>query len=174
MQDNQRQALRMAYVAGLLDGEGSFCFIKQNKEGQHRKHGRVSPVYYGLVRIGLVCRDALEVVNDVFPGSVIKCEGVRKDRPSYQIMYRWEMRKRSLLIPMLEKLIPFLVVKKEQAKLLLETLKVWEMPFNRKLGMDPEEIQRRDHAWEKMRMLNAVGAAATTKSHNSREAEAIV
>jgi hypothetical protein len=114
------------------------------------------------------------MVSEVFPGSVVKCEGVRKDRPTYQVMYRWEMRKRHLLIPMLEKLIPYLIVKKQQAKLLLETLKIWIIPYNRKVGMDPEEIQRRDLAWLKMRKLNAVGAAATTKSHDSREVEAIV
>jgi hypothetical protein len=174
MQDNQRQALRISYIAGILDGEGSFCFIKQNKQGQHKKHGRVSPVYYGLVRIGLVNREALEFINDTFPGSVIKCEGVRRDRPTYQVMYRWEMRKRHLLIEILKKLIPYLIVKKPQAELLLETLSTWIMPFNRKIGICPHEIQRRDLAWEEMRKLNAVGAAATTKSHDNREVEAIV
>lgn len=174
MQDNQKQALRIAYCAGLLDGEGSICFIKQNKKGQHRKHGRKSPVYYGLIRIGLVSKDALEIINEVFPGSVIRCEGVRKDRPTYQVMYRWEMRKRKLLIPMLKTLIPYLVIKKRQAELLLETLSIWEMPYNKKEGMCPREIQRRDLAWEQMRQFNAVGAAATTKPQNIREDEAIV
>ncbi len=174
MQDNQRQALRIAYCAGLLDGEGSFCFIKQNKDGQHKKHGKINPVYYGLIRIGLVSKEALELLNQTFPGSVVKCEGVRKDRPTYQIMYRWEIRKRELLIPMIKLLLPYLVVKRRQAEVLLRALVNWKNTFNDKLGITQNELHRREEAYQLMRQLNAVGAAATTNSRSSGDAEVIV
>jgi hypothetical protein len=89
-------------------------------------------------------------------------------------MYRWELRKRKILIPFLKELLPYLRAKREQCLVLIDVLENWVNPFNRKLGMSPEELQRREVAWKKMRQLNAVGAAATTKSHDSREAEAIV
>jgi len=174
MQDNQRQALRIAYCAGLLDGEGSFCFIKQNKDGQHKKHGKINPVYYGLIRIGLVSKEPLKFLDETFPGSIVKCEGVRKDRPTYQIMYRWEIRKRELLIPMIKQILPYLIVKRKQADTLLNALEDWKNTFNDKLGISKYELRRREEAYLKMRQLNAVGAAATTNPRGSGDVEVIV
>lgn len=174
MHDDQRQALRIAYVAGLLDGEGSFLFMRSCTPEALRQTNRKNPIYSGKIRVGMVHKGAVEYIADTFPGGRVLCEGVRKGRPTYQIMYRWELCKRLLILDAIPKLIPHLVIKKEQALLLQETLTNWEIPFNRKLGMSPQEIQRRDQAWLKMRQLNAVGAAATTKSQSIREDEAIV
>jgi len=102
------------------------------------------------------------------------CEGVRKDRPTNQVMYRWELAKKENIILVLKEMIPFLIAKKERAIMLLDALEKWQNPFNRKLGLDPEELQRREEAYQKMRKLNAVGAAATTNSRSSGDAEVIV
>jgi len=71
-------------------------------------------------------------------------------------------------------MIPFLIAKKEQAITLLDFLQNWENPVNNKLGISPQELQRREEAYQKMRKLNAVGAAATTNSRSSGDAEVIV
>jgi hypothetical protein len=172
MQDNQRQALQIAYIAGLLDGEGSFCFCKTESEKTMQYLKRKSPLYRPQVRLGMVDPRPIRLVNSVFPG-YMHCEGVRKDRPTYQVMYRWVLYKREPLVPMLETIIPYLIVKKEQAETLLDSIKNWK---NIKRGhlLDPDELQRREEAYQKMRKLNAVGAAATTKFQGSREWQAIV
>lgn len=190
MQDNQRQALpkmresnpnlyeerkyNIAYAAGLIDGEGSFCFRKAETPNTLKATNRISPVYSGVIRIGMTQRLGLEILDATFPGGSLLCEGVRKDRPTYQVMYRWELRKKHLVIEAIKELLPYLKAKHAQAELLLETLVNWKNPVNRKLGLDPKELQRRDLAWSKMRQLNAVGAAATTNSRSIREDEVIV
>jgi hypothetical protein len=122
----------------------------------------------------MVSKKPLELINNIFPGGKLMCEGVRKDRPTNQIMYRWELRKAKLIISALKEMMPFLIAKKEQAIILIDFLENWKSPFNRKIGIEPEELLRREQAYQKMRKLNAVGAAATTKSQCIRENEVIV
>lgn len=174
MQDDQRQALRLAYVAGLFDGEGSFVFRKSETPNVMKQTKRINPMYYGTVRIGMVEREALEYIAETLPGGKIMCEGVRKGREHCQVMYRWNICRRQTIIETLPKLIPYLVIKKRQAQILLDVLTDWEIPYNRKLGISPEELQRRELAWATMKQLNAVGAAATTKPRSTSDSEAIV
>lgn len=178
MHDNQKQALNrkvaVAYCAGLIDGEGSLCFRKAETPATLAQTNRKSPVYSAVIRIGMTQKEALEFLNETFPGGSLLCEGVRKDRPTYQVMYRWELRKRLLIIPALKELMPFFKAKKKQSIVLLDALENWKNPINKKLGVDPEELQRRELAWATMRKLNAVGAAATTNSQSIREDEVIV
>lgn len=174
MQDNQRQALHIAYIAGLFDGEGSFCFIKAETKKFMEMTKRKNPYYRPLARIGMVHLSVLEFIHKTFPGGYLHCEGVRKDRPNNQVMYRWEMFKGENLKNFLKEIIPFLIAKKEQAVTLLEVLENWKIPRNRTLGLDAYELQRREEAYQKMRKLNAVGAAATTKYQGPREWHAIV
>jgi hypothetical protein len=164
----------IAYFSGLFDTEGSFSVQKCDLSNVLKKFKRISPIYSGKVRIGMVSKEPLFLLDKTFPGGRVLCEGVRKDRPTYQIMYRWEMCRKDLIISMILEMMPFLIVKREQAHILLDFLQKWKNPFNRKLGLDPEELQRREEAYLKMRKLNAVGAAATTNSQSIREDEVIV
>lgn len=164
----------ISYFSGLIDCEGSFIIKKCDLETVKKQTNRISPVYAGVIRIGMVSKEPLELLDKTFPGGKLSCEGVRKDRPTYQIMYRWELRKKKLIILALKEIIPFLIAKKEHAITLLKFLEEWENPFNRKIGVSIEELQRRELAWDKMRQLNAVGAAATTKPRSIREDEVIV
>lgn len=179
MHGNQKQApyerqLMIAYAAGLLDGEGSFSFMKNDQPNILAMTNRKSPVFNGVIRAGMTDVKPLEFLQTLFPDGILACEGVRKRNPTYKVMYRWSMTKRVPIISALKELIPFLIAKKPQAIVLLDALENWKNPFNRKLGMDPLELQRRNQAWLTLRKMNAVGAAATTKSQSIREDEAIV
>lgn len=165
---------KVSYFSGLMDSEGSFFIKKCDLETVLKQTNRISPVYAGLIRIGMVSKEPLEILDQVFPGGKLLCEGVRKDRPTYQVMYRWELRKKHLIELALKEMIPFLIAKKQHAMILLDFLEKWENPFNRKLGISPQELQRREEAYLKLRKLNAVGAAATTNSRSIREDEVIV
>jgi hypothetical protein len=172
--DCQIRENKVVYFAGLLDAEGSFIFQKCDLENVLKMTNRISPVYAGKIRIGMVEKEPLCVLDQTFPGGRILCEGVRRGRPTYQVMYRWELCKKELVILALKEMIPFLIAKKERAITLLDALEKWRNPFNRKIGVDPEELQRREEAYQKMRKLNAVGAAATTNPRSSGDAEVIV
>lgn len=165
MQDNPQQALRYAYVAGLIDGEGSFCMCKVAGESAMAQH-RINPVYNCKIRIGMTSRTAVQYVADTFPnmGSFYN-EGVRKDRPDYQIMYRWEVSNRNHICNIIDLLIPYLMVKKEQATILKEFCNGWvdgRSGSGERRVMNPEELHRREDFYLRMKKLNAVGAAATT------------
>lgn len=172
--DVDGRTMKISYLCGLYDTEGSIIIKKCDLPNVLESFKRVSPIYSGLIRIGMVQKEPLELLNQIWPGGHLRCEGVRKDRPTYQIMYRWELSKKQLIINCLKEMLPFLIAKKEQACTLLDFLQNWKDPYNRKLGIDPEELLRREESYQRMRKLNAVGAAATTKPNDIREDEAIV
>lgn len=174
MHGNQRQALDLAYIAGLMDGEGSYCVLKANTEETLRQTNRKSPMYYCVIRIGMVQKEPLEFIQETLGVGILRDEGVRKDRPNNQFMYRWTVHKKSHVYHVCKVLLPYSKVKKEQMQNIIEMFDSWENPFNRQKGVSPEELLRREKHWQIGRELNAVGAAATTKSQGRREAEVIV
>lgn len=165
MQGNPQQALRYAYVAGLIDGEGSFCMCKSVGKAS-RAQGRTSPIYNCRIRIGMVSKIAVQYVANTFPGmGAFYNEGVRKDRPNHQVMYRWEVSNRKHVCQIIDALIPYLVIKREQAYLLLEFCHEWKddrVKHENTRRTSPKELQRREDFYLRMKKLNVVGAAATT------------
>src|SRR5690606_39544108 len=94
--------------------------------------------------------------------------------PNRRCMWRIRFGGRVTVITFLKNLLPYLMVKKKQAELLLEFCEKWVSPRDKRLKISESELQRREDTYQKMRKLNAVGAAATTKSFCARECEAIV
>ena len=174
MHGNQRQALDLAYIAGLMDGEGSYCILKAETPETLRQTSRKSPVYYSVVRIGMVEKEPMEFIHKVFGFGIVRNEGVRKDRPTYQPMYRWTLHRKSQILEFCKAILPYARVKKRQIQNVIEFFEGWQNPFNRKIGVSKEELLRRERHLLIARELNAVGAAATTKSQGRRESEVIV
>ena len=114
----------------------------------------------------MTSKTAVQYIADTFPGmGSFYNEGVRKDRPTYQIMYRWEVSKRQHVCQIVDLLMPYLVVKSEQASLLKDFCHGWKDGrggVGERRVMSPEELQRREDFYLRMKKLNAVGAAATT------------
>lgn len=169
MQGNQRQALRIAYCAGLIDGEGSICVTKTKP-----MQNRINPLHAPLIRVGMNKEEPMKFLQDTFQCGKIYYEGVRKDRPNQNPMYRWVVTKRDEVVKVIDQVMEFLLVKNQQAILVKEMCQGWVLAKAKKLGTYPEELQRREDCYKKCRKLNAVGAAATTKPEDSREVEAIV
>jgi hypothetical protein len=86
---------RVAYLAGLVDGEGYFQF---RKDGQIR------------LRIGMTDKAAIFWIKDNFGGSVIE-QKTAKGRP----FYVWHMNQGASLVYLILLLIPFLITKKDIA-----------------------------------------------------------
>ncbi len=169
MQGNQRQALRIAYCAGLIDGEGSICITKTKPQ-----QARINPLHAPMIRVGMVERHAMEFLQETFQCGYIYDEGVRKDRPTNQFIYRWRVTNRDEVVKVIDMILPYIIVKNKQALLVKEMCLGWVLSHSKKLGTPPEELQRREDYYMKCKKLNAVGAAATTKPEDSREVEAIV
>ena len=164
MQGNQRQALRIAYCAGLIDGEGSICVTKTRAAVYL---GRRAPLHAPLIRVGMIQEKPMKFLQETFQCGNIYYEGVRKNRPSQRPMYRWVITNRADVMRTLETIMPYLLVKKDQAKLILEMCEGWVLCQNKLAGTLESELQRREDFYIKCKELNAVGAAATTKPEDT-------
>ena len=173
MQDNQRQAVLWAYLAGLIDGEGSFVIQKTAVEKIHKSSKSKTPKYLAYFCIGMVNKEPLDLIQETIKAGKVYEECV----PDRRSIWRIRFAGRLSLMPFVRNLLPYLIVKKKQAELMLDFCEKWTTPVNeggRRVRVSDEELQRREEAYLKMRKFNAVGAAATTKSRSCREAEAIV
>jgi hypothetical protein len=174
MQGNQRQAVFWAYLAGLIDGEGSFVIQKTEVEKIHKSSKSKTPKYVPYFCIGMVDKAPLDLIQETISAGKVYEERVPNRRSIWRIRFAGRIK----LIPFIKQLIPYLIVKKKQAELLLEFCENWIAPGRKEHGyrdrVSVQELQRREEAYLKMRKLNAVGAAATTKSISIRENEAIV
>jgi len=105
---------KMAYVAGLMDGDGSFSIIKEKARGNS-----TSPLYYPLIQLAKGSEWLIDYLISNFGGR----ENVRqpyraKDGKMRKINYAWKIRNREVCQSFIEKIIPYLVIKKERAEYL--------------------------------------------------------
>lgn len=154
MQGNPRQAT-LCYVAGIIDGEGT---IRINKTKPYIKNKNKNCAYSASMSVGMVERIIPELLKETFGGSVHE-ECV----PERRSIWRWNASGRMSVYKILEELAPYLIVKREQALAVMEFCRDWHTPFSRQAGLSIQELQRREDAYQKLRKLNSVGAAATTK-----------
>jgi hypothetical protein len=199
------QAVLYSYLAGIIDGEGTIRIGFSNKDSR----GNPTKFYYASISVGMTDYKVIKLLADTF-GSNVREERVL----GRKLMYRWGTSGNKIVPKILEKIIPYLIVKKRQAELVMEFCRTFqdeelprereclecgkikhiqghglcnacyarrirhksEMPsiFIRGGRVTTKEIQRREDFYWKVRKLNAVGAAATTKSKDTREGEAIV
>ena len=174
MQGNQRQAVLWAYLAGLIDGEGSFVIQKTSVDKIAKSSRSKTPKYLTYFSIGMVDKAPLDLIQETIGAGKVYEERVPDRRSIWRIRFAGRLK----LIPFINSLLPYLMVKKERAELLLDFLTNWVTPGKKEHGyrdrVSDQELQRREEAYLKMRKLNAVGAAATTNPRGTRECEVIV
>lgn len=160
----------LAYIAGIVDGEGSIMIQRQCSESfmaQRAKSGCFHPHYAVGIRIGMCERVALDlIVDELGIGSVCEEKPYHHKRP----MFRWMIRSKQEVCDFLNLILPYLRVKKKQAELALKFMNEW-VSFNGN-RLTPEIVSKREEAWAQMRKLNGVvDTPATTKSRGIRGRE---
>lgn len=167
MQDNQRQT-HWAYVAGIMDADGCFMITKHNrKTPEDRKWNTLekrSPTYLPSVKIAMIEREAIDFVTKELGFGQYRINGARKDRPNSKPIYDWYLRAARNVKPFLEEVIPYLKVKQERAKFLLDFCKNMRLTRDAYHGIPVSELNYREQSYLKMRELNGNKVAATTKS----------
>ena len=166
-QGNQRQAVLNAYVAGIMDGEGSFVIVKM-KPRQCNKCK--NPTYSGGVCLGMVDKEVVDFISSAIGSGKVYEERV----PERRSIWRVRAYGNKSVLPFLYKVRPYLIAKREHCDHLIYFLENWKNTRARGLGILPKELQWREEAHQKMRKLNAVGAAATTKPLGTGDGEVIV
>ena len=157
MQDNQMQA-QWIYSAAIMDSDG--CFMIARYKRGHRYD------YLPNVKIAMIQDGSVNYIKESTGLGYINIVGTRKSRPNSLPLYEWRITKREDLITFLNGIMPYLRNKQNRAKHLLEyCLKVGHKEYGqRHIRMTDEELQYREDSYQKMRELNVIKAAATTKS----------
>lgn len=107
-----KEDLIMAYVAGILDGDGSFSLIREK-----RAHGHS---FYPCIQLSNVFEDMVGFLHHTFGG----CKKIKTHQGhGRKTQYVWNVRGVESCRSVLERVNPFLVLKKKQGKILLDYVK---------------------------------------------------
>lgn len=162
--DNPQQAALLGYFAGIIDGEGCIRINRTTSEKslEQRQALGLGAVYAPTIAVGMVVKEVPQLLHKYLSGSL------REERvPGKRSIWRWTITSRPQAIEVLNLLLPMLVAKRKQAELLLDFCQKREQSTGGRgegrLRMSPQELQRREDAYQAMRKLNAVGAAASTE-----------
>lgn len=148
----RRSQETLAYLAGILDGEGCLRITRQRL----RKRPNDSPRHWPTVFVGNTSRALAEFLCRGFGGSIYLRDATSKKRA----VFVWQLTTRSSVLAILTAVRPFLIVKSAQADLLIEFITDFRLPTGRGRGggrgryLDPVELARRERIYEQVRNLN--------------------
>lgn len=164
MQDNQRQAQCWIYAAAIMDSDGCFMIARYK-----RKNGNF---YLPCVKIAMINNGSINYIQKETGLGAISIAGVRKSRPNSLPLYQWSITNRPDLMTFLNGIMPYLQNKKDRAEHLLEyCLKSEYRRYGLKhIKLSDDELKFREDMYLKMRKLNEIKAAATTKSRGPEKA----
>ena len=140
-------SIHIAYLAGIIDGEGHIGIMRKEPSGRF-----VSPHHTLRVEIGMYSDDVISWIQTKFDGNrylkkpYITTNGVRR-KVCHVIC--WQGQK---ALTLLKIVLPFLIEKKQQALISINYQKGCPKKGGKRLSKD--EIFRRESAYLKIRKLN--------------------
>lgn len=141
----ENQDTLYAYLAGLIDGEGTITLIKHKK-------GDWQPIFNASISIGMTVKDSIELFHQTFGGSLYE----EKRRGGHKTMYRCRITGNKSVPPVLKILLPYLRVKKAQAVAILAFCEE-RKSFNGTSytgGTPKEEYTKRENYYNQIKELN--------------------
>lgn len=163
---NQMEAEKLAYIAGIVDGEGSIMIMRQASKSfmkQRAKSGCFHPHFHPCIRVGMCEKVALDfIVETTKIGHVHTEKAYHHRRP----MFRWMARSRLDCLQFLKLIMPYLKVKKKQAELCIKFMENWVSSNG--IRLTPEIQLERENAWLEMRKLNGVISVPATTNPRGR------
>lgn len=145
----------LAYLAGIIDGEGTIRVKKVRASGRDR-----SSTYRAHLSVGNTSKDMIEWLRVHFGGSVHS----RVFAGRWRRMWVWDVNLSSME-QVLESVRMYLVCKQPQADEVLAFLRGGVFGVSNEVGKrgfkrtPPEEIARREHHYQRTRQLNRRGEA---------------
>lgn len=141
-------ATDLAYLAGLLDGEGYI--------GVHRVNRRGLVNYFGAtVVIGMTDEATIDWVDARFPGG----RATRRQKAQYKVVHLWSIHN-ARAAALLTAVLPYLVTKRRQAELVIAFGDDLRGTRGHGVRLTDEETARRLALYEETRQLNHRGAYA--------------
>lgn len=152
---------KIIYVSGLIDGEGCISITKTKPQ---KGTGQISPKYEANLTVASTNEEVINWLIENFGGHFHykKVYSIRH-KPSFT----WELSSRKLY-PFLKNIYPYLIIKKKQAKLVLEYLKNKQTSFKVSCNrMSKEELSFRENYYLKNKKLNHRGISKSVETIRS-------
>lgn len=145
-----------AYIAGLIDGEGSIGLVK------HKEKKCPRGWYYDpYVSISNTSEKLMKYIKEVTGIGFYRKKQFKNFNKKWKVPLEWRVCARKEIINLLEQVLPYLIIKKKHAILLLEYLKIREQQERERIAfMKEQQIkynERQDKIYEKLKELNKKG-----------------
>lgn len=127
--------IELAWAAGFIDGEGSIGFYKKVQS----IHGKKYTCHYLRLSVANTDKSALYRLKDLFGGSVHKSTHAGRNNKD---CWTWYCQSNACA-DALERLLPYLFVKRQQTELALESRKFMRKPGQFRLHDDDRAQQER-------------------------------
>ena len=143
-----------AYLAGIIDGEGCIS-VRRAKPNKFEK----SPRYFATVTVGNTSRPLIERLFEAFSGGSVTYRFATKTKKA---CWLWSVRSANAL-NVVRAVRPYLLVKREQADLLVKFVEGFESFKGGRRGrfgaprISSAELERREALYLEMKALNKVG-----------------
>ena|ERR1041384_1710535 len=136
----------LAYLAGLIDGEGCISINRLRRNGEWKVVG-------AYVKIGMTDRLGVQLAQDVFGGGMT-CKKRTGNMACYKPMWTWTVcGLRAAYV--IDCILPYLRVKLPQARLLLQYQKLIPLKGrNRWNSVSQQELSQRWWMFDRMKRLN--------------------
>jgi hypothetical protein len=135
--------LIIPYIAGIIDSEGCLT-IKKTDSSKH--NGRVTPTYLTLIDIGMSDTEPLKMIQDEFGGLFSS----RNKTPKRKTIFLYRSTQ-NITESILNKVLPYLIVKKQQAQILLSLRELQSRA--RSYKTTPSSTQKFPNAYGTMRII---------------------
>jgi len=146
----QYKSTDLAYMAGIVDGEGCFYIGKVPKKAGD---GYVSEHYRGLLKIDNTNQRLINWIDNVFSGTASARCRTTSSKKFERDIFTWNSTGDRLL-DICEQLLPYLVIKKEQCEIMIKFRKT----YNASLGshvLPMGALESRQQCLEEIRKLNS-------------------
>lgn len=148
--DNQREEL--AYLAGIIDGEGSIRMQKTIFKSQN-------PKYMPMISVVNTNIEVVEMVSKLLNNSRVFEHNSKGIIIGHKVCFKTQKTGLKSLLEPLNKLLPFLRIKKRQAELLLEYINGYS-PTKQTAGgngkyRDEKENLFRESIYQELKKLNS-------------------
>ena len=158
---------KLSYLAGFMDGEGTFAIVKTYSV-QRKSDG--SKKRYVVYKLNIsVCNTNKEVMDWIafnFGGKPLPGSNENR-KPHYKTRYAWHVTHRDKQKNLILGLLPYLVAKKEQAKIALQFIETYSNEVG--VQLDSAVVEKRDQLRKRMMILNGTLTADSEPVETTRE-----
>ena len=146
---------KFSYLAGFMDGEGSFSIVKTfsvqwKRDGSKHKY----VTYKCMVSVTNTHKGVMDWIAKTFGGKVLTGNNENRN-PKYKTRYSWFRTSHEDIEKFTLGILPYLIVKRNQALIALEFCKTYQAD---RIGtaLGPEVNEKRDELRSEMMRLNGI------------------